>query len=76
MIERIVHSHHVFKARPTPVIDKQLCVQVEEDNTYDVFADAIRKMEQSLVIFHKSWQEPPGISPRNDTVTWYAEYRP
>lgn len=42
-IESSIRGHHVYKSWWTPVSGEDLCVQVEEDNTFDEFAVAVPK---------------------------------
>ena len=42
-IESTICGHHIYKSRWTPVIGEELCVQIEEDNTFDEFAVAVQK---------------------------------
>ena len=37
-VESTVRGHHVYKTQWTPIIGEDLCVQIEEHNTFDRFA--------------------------------------
>ena len=42
-VESTVRGHHVYKTQWTPIIGEDLCVQIEEPNTFDRFAVAVLK---------------------------------
>jgi len=65
-IESTVHGHHVYKLRWTPGIGEELCVQAEEDGTFDEFAVPV--WEDGIILGHKNWQKPADISSGNNTA--------
>ena len=49
-VESTVRGHHVYKTQWTPIIGKDLCVQIEEHNTFDRFAVAVLK--DDVIVSH------------------------
>ena len=65
-IESTVRGHHVYKSQWTPGIGEEICVHVEEDNTFDEFTVPVSKDE--IVVGHNNWQKPADFSCTSDNL--------